>query len=128
MPSKYDEKLISRLEIIPKVCICILNPPKPTNIEVIINLSNSEMLEKTILFTPLVTSKIPEIMPLDKSNETVMKSNLEETVKRLETASQDRLSQIKNNVNSAFNIYKKEDVNFIQPVLTDFFQLLQCIR
>ena len=50
----------------PKVCMCMQIPPNPTNIDVIINLLNSGTLQLVILFTPFVTSKMPEIIPLDK--------------------------------------------------------------
>lgn len=66
-PKKYEENLISELDITPKVCICIQRPPKPTSIAVIINLLDKGMAVVANLFTPLVTSNIPEIMLLDNS-------------------------------------------------------------
>ena len=67
LPSMYDENLISELETIPSVCMCMLNPPNPINMAVVINLFSKGIFAFAILFAPFVTSNMPDIIPFDKS-------------------------------------------------------------
>ena len=113
LPKRYDENLISELDITPKVCICILPPPKPINIDVIISLIVIEAFVAAILFAPVVTSKIPAIIPLDTS---IGKVGIKNFAIKLVIYSFSKIVEISEN-----NIINPP---ITQTTLTEFFMML----